>query len=140
MFRKKAPSSNDPRKSRPDEAAAEGMPDERRVVAWVGRSMVIKGDLSSSEDLTIAGDVEGEISVREHSLIVGPHATLRANIVARAVTVHGKVTGTITASDRVVVGETGDIEGDITAPTMAVAEGGMLRGRIGIGAAEPSSA
>jgi len=107
---------------------------ERRVAAWIGKSILVKGKLTSSEDLTIAGQVEGDISVPEHSLIIAPQARIRGNIVARFVVVHGSVKGTITAVDRVEIGETGFVEGDIVTRRMAIAEGAILRGKVGVDA------
>jgi cytoskeletal protein CcmA (bactofilin family) len=104
--------------------------DERRVVAWVGKSVIFKGDLISSEDLTIDGHVEGSISLKDHSLTIGPDADIRANIVARTVTVHGSVTGKIDARDKVDLRETGSVLGDINSPRLAIADGAMLRGRV----------
>src|SRR5437762_1824469 len=104
--------------------------DERRVVAWMGKSVIFKGDLISSEDLTIDGRVEGTIEVRDHALTIGPDAEIRANIIAKAVTVHGSVTGTITASDKVDVRETGSVDGDITSPRLALIDGAVVRGRV----------
>ena len=107
---------------------------ERRVAAWIGKSILVKGKLTSSEDLTIAGQVEGDISVPEHSLIITSEARIRGNIVARFVVVHGNVKGTITAADRVEIGATGFVEGDIVTRRMAIAEGAILRGKIGVDA------
>lgn len=134
MLGKKKSSADKRRPAHPEEAVTDRRTGERRVVAWVGTSMFIKGDVTSSEDLTIAGDVEGRIIVRDHTLTIGPEANVRATIVAKAVTVHGAVTGTITASEVVEIGETGSVEGDIDAPRLAVADGGLLRGKIGVGA------
>jgi cytoskeletal protein CcmA (bactofilin family) len=106
--------------------------DERRVVAWVGKSVVFKGELSSSEDMTIDGRVEGSINVREHSLIVGPDADIRADITAATVTIFGAVHGSITARDKVDVRHTGSVQGDISSPKLAVVEGGVLQGRVSI--------
>jgi cytoskeletal protein CcmA (bactofilin family) len=64
---------------------------ERRVVAWVGKSVVFRGDLISSEDMTIDGRVEGSIEVRNHHLTIGPNASIEADIAARLVTLFGKV-------------------------------------------------
>ena len=108
--------------------------EERRVAAWIGRSILVKGKLTSSEDLTIAGQVEGDISVPEHSLIITQHARIRGNIVARFVVVQGSVTGTITAAERVEVGATGIVNGDIVTRRMAIAEGAILRGKLGVNA------
>jgi cytoskeletal protein CcmA (bactofilin family) len=104
--------------------------DERRVVAWVGKSVVFKGDLVSSEDLTIDGRVEGTIGLPDHSLTVGPDGHIRADIVAKNVTVRGAVIGTITAGEKVVVYEVGSVEGDIVSPRVVVVDGASLRGRV----------
>lgn len=110
------------------------MPEERRVAAWIGASLVIEGDLTSSEDTTVAGQVRGDVAVREHALIISAGGRIRGNIVARAVVVHGEVVGTITATHRVEVGATGAVDGDITAPRMTVEDGASLRGRLKLGA------
>lgn len=111
------------------------MPEERRIAAWIGASLVIKGDLTSSEDMTVAGHVRGDVAVSDHSLTISPEGRVSGNIAARSVTVHGEVSGTIAAIQRVEVSATGTVDGDITAPRMVVAEGAVLRGRVDIGAA-----
>ena len=70
-------------------------PGERRMVAWVGKSVVFRGDLTSLEDLTIDGRVEGTIELRDYTLTVGPDAHIEAGITAKTVTVLGTVNGTI---------------------------------------------
>jgi cytoskeletal protein CcmA (bactofilin family) len=111
--------------------------EERRVAAWIGASIVVRGDVTSSEDMTIAGQVEGNVAAREHAVVIAPGARIHGDITARAVVVHGAVTGTITADHRAEVGETGTVDGDIVTPRMAVAEGAVLRGQIRV--ASPSS-
>ena len=119
--------------------ATRPLDDERRVVAWVGQSVVFKGDLRSAEDMTIDGRVEGTIDLRDHGLTIGPHAKIQANIVAKTVTIRGAVTGSITASDKVVVSEAGSVEGDITSPRLALADGAVLRGRVDTVAGHPAA-
>jgi cytoskeletal protein CcmA (bactofilin family) len=104
--------------------------EERRIIAWVGKSVFFKGDLTSSEDLTIDGRVEGTIELREHHLTIGPDADIRANIIARTVTILGTVTGTITASDKIDIRETGSLEGNIVTLRLAMADGAAMRGRV----------
>ena len=106
--------------------------EERRVAAWIGPSIVINGDVTSSENMTVAGRVEGDISVREHALVVAPGGTVRGNIVARDVVVQGEVLGKITAAGRVEVSATGYVHGEIVAPRMMLSEGATLHGRLGI--------
>ena len=111
-------------------AAGGRAPEERRVVAWVGKSVVFKGELSSSEDMTIDGRVEGTIDVSNHTLTIGPDADIRADILAKVVTILGAVHGAVTASEKVVVPSTGSIEGDVSSPRLGIADGAVLRGRI----------
>ena len=99
-------------------------------MVWVGKSVVFKGELVSSEDMSIDGRVEGTVDVRDHTLTVGPDAEIHANISAKTITIHGTVTGSIKASDKVDIRETGKVDGDITAPRVAMAEGADLHGRI----------
>jgi cytoskeletal protein CcmA (bactofilin family) len=114
---------------------------ERRI-AWVGQSILFRGDLIGLEDMSIDGRVEGTIELRDHTLTIGPDAQIHADIVARAVTVLGTVVGTITASEAVHIGDTGSVEGNITSRRLAMADGAVVRGRVDTGAsraAESSS-
>jgi cytoskeletal protein CcmA (bactofilin family) len=112
-----------------------GLPlEERRVVAWIGKSVFFRGDLISQEDMTIEGRVEGTIELRDHSLIIGPDADISADIVAKMVTVLGTLTGTIIASEMVEIRETGCVEGNITSRQLVMADGAALRGRVDTGA------
>jgi|1185.fasta_scaffold163906_2 cytoskeletal protein CcmA (bactofilin family) len=104
--------------------------EERRATAWVGKSVVFKGELSSSEDMTIDGRVEGSIDVHHHALVIGPDADIRADITAGSVTVFGAVHGNIMARDKVEVRQTASVSGDILTPRLALVEGGTLRGRV----------
>ena len=99
-------------------------------MACIGKSVVVKGEVTSAEDLVIEGRVEGKIDLQGHSLVVGQGGDIRAEIVAKSVIVHGTVTGNVTARERVEVRETGAIEGDIVTPGLAVSEGAVLSGRV----------
>jgi cytoskeletal protein CcmA (bactofilin family) len=99
-------------------------------VAWVGQSVVFKGELVSAEDMTIDGRVEGTIEVRDHALTIGPDADIRADIAAKTVTVLGSVVGSIVAREKVDIRETGAVEGNIQSPRLAMADGAVLRGRV----------
>jgi cytoskeletal protein CcmA (bactofilin family) len=105
--------------------------EERRHVAWVGKSVVFKGELVSSEDMAIDGRVEGSIDVRGHTLTIGPDANIRATIVAGTITILGTVNGTITADHKVEIRPSGSVEGDVISPRLAMADGAILRGRVG---------
>jgi cytoskeletal protein CcmA (bactofilin family) len=103
---------------------------ERPPVACVGKSVVFKGELLSSEDMTIDGRVEGKIELQGHRLTIGATADIRADIVVGTVVVQGKVAGKILASDGVHLRDTASVEGDIHSPSIAIAEGAQLMGRI----------
>jgi cytoskeletal protein CcmA (bactofilin family) len=96
----------------------------------IGKSVVIKGELSGSEDLTIEGQVEGKIELRENVLTIGPNARIKAQVFAKAVIVLGKVTGNVAASEKVDIREHGSVEGDIVAPRVGIADGAYFRGSI----------
>ena len=101
-------------------------------VATIGKSVVVKGELSGSEDLYVDGEVEGSISLRGQSLVVGPNGRVRANIEARVVVVLGKVDGNIMASDRVDLRQSASLTGDMTTARVAIEDGAYFKGTIDI--------
>ena len=96
----------------------------------IGKSVVIKGELNGSEDLTIEGHVEGTIQLREHVLTIGPNGRIKAQVFAKSVIVLGEVNGNITASDKVDIRDNGSVEGDLVSPRIAIAEGAHFKGSI----------
>ena len=96
----------------------------------IGKSVVIKGELNGSEDLTIEGHVEGTIQLREHVLTIGPNGKIKAQVFAKSVIVLGEVTGNVTASDKVDIRDNGSVDGDIISPRVAIAEGAHFRGSV----------
>jgi cytoskeletal protein CcmA (bactofilin family) len=113
---------------------------ERRVIAWVGKSVVFTGHLASSEDMTVDGRIEGTVEVLQHSLTIGPDADIRANITALNGVVLGKVSGSITATGKVDIRESGSVDGDISAPRLIVADGAVLHARVQKGISQPAGA
>ncbi len=103
---------------------------ERRKSAWVGQSVVFKGELLSAEDMVLDGQVEGTINVRDHSLTIGPDADIRADIVGKIVIIRGRVKGQIIASEKIHIHETASIEGDVSSPKIVIADGARLEGRL----------
>jgi cytoskeletal protein CcmA (bactofilin family) len=101
-----------------------------RDMVNIGKSVVIKGELNGSEDLTIEGQVEGKIELRQNALTIGPNGKIKAQVFAKAVIVQGEVTGNITASEKVDIRDNGSVDGDITSPRVAIAEGAHFRGSI----------
>jgi cytoskeletal protein CcmA (bactofilin family) len=98
--------------------------------ASIGKSIVVKGELSGSEDLTVEGQVDGKIELRDHVLTVGENGRITAQVAAKSIIVLGHVTGNLTATDKVDIRDGGSVEGDIVAPRVAIAEGSHFRGRI----------
>jgi cytoskeletal protein CcmA (bactofilin family) len=96
----------------------------------IGKSVVIKGELNGSEDLTIEGQVDGKIELRQNVLTIGPNGRIKAQVFAKSVIVLGEVTGDVTASDKVDIRDNGSVDGDIIAPRVAIAEGAHFRGSI----------
>ncbi len=104
--------------------------------ATIGRSLVIKGEISGSESLYVDGRIEGTISFKEHRVTVGRNGVVAANIVAREVVVMGKVTGNIECSDRVDIRSEGSLTGDIISRRISVEDGAMLRGSVQLAPAD----
>jgi len=96
----------------------------------IGKSVVIKGELNGSEDLTIEGHVEGTIQLRDHVLTIGPNGKIKAQVFAKAVIVLGEVHGNVTATEKVDIRDNGSVEGDLVSPRIAIAEGAHFKGSV----------
>jgi cytoskeletal protein CcmA (bactofilin family) len=101
-------------------------------MAHIGKSVIIRGELSGSEDLYLDGEVEGNISLMEHNLIVGPNGRVRANITAKDVVVHGKVDGNIEGRERVELKKSAVLAGDISTQRIVIEDGAFFKGSIDI--------
>jgi cytoskeletal protein CcmA (bactofilin family) len=106
---------------------------ERRVVAWIGKAVRVEGRIISAEDLTIDGDVEGSIELGGYSLTIGQDARIKADLLAKTVTISGKVTGNVKAVEKVDLKSTGTVDGNITAPRFAMADGATVVGKVQAG-------
>jgi len=104
----------------------------RNDVAHIGKSVVIKGQLSGSEDLYLDGEVEGSIELNDHNLTVGPNGRVRANINAKEVVIQGKVDGSIVGSERVELRKSGVLVGDIVTQRIVIEDGAYFKGGIDI--------
>ena len=114
----------------PARNATEGNKPSSRDVVNVGKSVVIKGEVNGSEDLTIEGQVDGKIELRQHMLTIGPNGQITAEVFAKSVVILGAVVGNVTATEKVNIRESGSVDGDITAPRVANAEGAHFRGNV----------
>lgn len=98
----------------------------------MGPSLVLRGELSGAEDLLIEGQFEGSIQLREHSLTVGLHGQVKADIKAGRVVIEGSVTGNISAQERIEIRKTGRVLGDLIGPGIAIEDGAYFKGSIEI--------
>jgi cytoskeletal protein CcmA (bactofilin family) len=115
-----------------------------RDIVNIGKSVIIKGELSASEDLTIEGQVDGKVDLHQNTLTIGANGRITAQVVAKVVIVLGQVHGNISATEKVDIRDNGSVDGDVSAPRIAIAEGAHFRGSIdmqqrGGGATKPST-
>ena len=107
--------------------------------ATIGRTLVIKGEVTGSESLYIDGRIEGTLTLKDHRVTVGRNGVVAANISAREVVIIGKVTGNIECSDRVDIRSEGSLTGDIVSQRITVEDGALLRGSVQLIPAEKKS-
>jgi len=110
----------------------------RSEVAHIGKSVVVKGELSGSEDLYLDGEVEGSVELKGHHLTVGPNGRVRAHTRAKDVVIHGKVDGNVQA-DRVELKKSAIHMGNIVTQRVIIEEGAFFKGTIDIQREEPKA-
>lgn len=103
-----------------------------RGVASIGKSVVIKGQIFSREDLYLDGEIEGTVEVPENRLTIGPHGKLHAGIKAREVVVLGTVNGNVEASERIDIRKESKLVGDIKTGRIMIEDGAYFKGTIDI--------
>jgi cytoskeletal protein CcmA (bactofilin family) len=96
----------------------------------IGKSVVIRGEVSGNEDLYIDGDVEGTVTLKESRLTIGPNARVKADISVRDVVILGHLTGNVQASGRVDLRQSALVTGDILAGRLSIEESAVLTGRV----------
>jgi cytoskeletal protein CcmA (bactofilin family) len=107
-------------------------PEPPRGVAAIGKSVIIKGQILSREDLYLDGEMEGTVEVPEHRLTIGPHAKLAAGIRAREVVVLGSVNGNVEAGDKIDIRKDARLVGDIKTGGIIIEDGAYFKGSIDI--------
>lgn len=108
-----------------------GLTDSARAeVAHIGKSVVVRGELSGSENLFVDGEVEGSIELREHHLTIGPHGRVRASVNAREVVVHGELKGNVHGTERVELKKSAQLTGDIVTQRVVIEDGAVFKGSI----------
>jgi cytoskeletal protein CcmA (bactofilin family) len=102
----------------------------RAEVAHIGKSVVVKGELSGSENLYLDGQVEGSIELLEHHLTIGPHGKVRASVHARDIVVHGQLNGNVQGSERVELRKSAVLTGDIVTKRIVIEDGAVFKGSL----------
>ena len=102
----------------------------------IGSTIKIKGDVTGEEDLIIHGQVIGDISLKNHNVIIGKNGDVRANITARQIVVEGSLNGDLKGEEKVVIKETGNVLGNVVSPRVTLEDGAMFKGSIEM---EPST-
>jgi cytoskeletal protein CcmA (bactofilin family) len=118
--------------SMPAEAAPRPVATTTADQATIGKSLVIKGEVTGSESLYIDGRVEGSINLAGNRVTIGRNGVVAANINAREIVVLGKVRGNLTASDRVDIRSDGSLTGDVIAARISIEDGAFFKGGIDI--------
>jgi cytoskeletal protein CcmA (bactofilin family) len=108
--------------------------------ATIGRSVVIKGDVSGAESLYIDGRVEGTINFADSRVTVGRNAVIVANVTAKEVVVMGKVTGNIHCTDRLDIRSEGSLTGDVVTPRVSIEDGAVVKGSVEVRTAQKQAA
>jgi cytoskeletal protein CcmA (bactofilin family) len=101
-----------------------------KLIMNLGKSVMIKGELSGSEDLTLYGRMEGSVKLPEYTLTIGPDADIQAEISAKTVVIMGGVTGNVSAGEKVEIRSTGSVTGDIASPRLAIQDGACMCGKV----------
>jgi|SRR5579872_596068 len=104
--------------------------------ATIGRSLVIKGEISGSESIFVDGRIEGTINLAEHRVTIGRNGKVAANINAKEVVIMGKVTGNVDCSDRLDIRSEGSLTGDVVTHRISVEDGALLKGSVQVRAEE----
>ena len=98
--------------------------------ANIGRSLVIKGEVTGAESLFIDGRVEGSINFPDNRVTIGRNGNVAANITAKEVVIMGKVQGNIECEDRLDIRSEGLLSGDVITHRISVEEGAILKGGV----------
>ena len=110
------------------------------LVANVGSSVFVKGELTGSEDVTVDGRVEGRIDLPDHALTIGPNGHIQADIVAKVLTVFGLVVGGIRARDKVDIRRGGSLQGDLACARLSIQDGAHFCGKVDMATRPPAYA
>ena len=121
-----------PMSTLPGRASASETHEVHRGTAVLGKSVIVKGQIFSREDLTIDGEIDGSVELHEHRLTVGPNGKLQAGVKAREVVVLGTIHGNVEASDKIDIRKDAKLVGDIKTTRIVIEDGAYFKGSIDI--------
>src|SRR5207302_11500471 len=107
--------------------------------SYIGKSLVIKGELSGSEQMHIEGRIEGPISLRDCHVNIGRDGVVMSNVQAGDVIVRGTMHGNLTAADRVEVHSGGSLTGDVSAGRVTIELGAHFKGKVDMRRSDPKA-
>ena len=113
---------------------ASSAPRER---ALIGPTLLFKGDLTGEEDLVIEGRIEGKIELKKHNVTVGKNGRVKADVYGKVISVEGEVQGNLYGEDQLVLRQTSNVRGNITAPRVILEDGANFKGSIDMSTKEP---
>lgn len=102
----------------------------RRERAVIGPSITIQGDVAGEEDLTIFGTIEGKVDVKGNSVTIGETGRVKADVYGKTIIVEGKVEGNLYGGDQIVLRSSGNVQGNLTSPRVALDDGAHFKGAI----------
>src|SRR5271166_2882188 len=120
----------------PTRSSNEPHSDLRGGNAVLGKSVIVKGQIFSREDLTIDGEVEGTVELQEHRLTVGPNGRVNASVKAREIVVLGTIHGNVETTDKIDIRKDAKLVGDIKTARIVIEDGAYFKGNIDIVRAE----
>jgi len=138
MFKKPAnESTRKPTVPRPDQRApgsAADKPAADRVRehkrSFLSPSISLSGDISGTEDLVLDGQMEGSVDLPDNEVLIGPQGRVKAAVTALRVSIEGRLSGDIRGGERVVVKQSGRVEGNIKAPRVVLEDGCQFKGSV----------
>ena len=108
-------------------------PTVSEAIAMIGAKVKVTGDIESSEDLLIEGEVNGTVTLTDNELVIGNSGRVQANIEAKTIRIEGEVQGDIVGQERVVITTTGNVQGNVSSPRVMLEDGGRFKGSIDMG-------
>ncbi len=116
--------------STPRQKSASSTTSSSRQLATIGPSIHIKGELTGEEGLIIDGQVEGTINLKNNDLIIARNGQIQADIFAKTITIECKLRGNLNGKEKVIIRESGDVQGNIISPRVVLEDGSRFKGSI----------